>query len=88
VAQGVVLYPVVAPALILVGTLMMRSAPRRLGRPRRRRAGVPHDVIMPLAVSITEGIAFGLVAAALLKVATGRGASCTGSSTCSPRCSS
>ena len=30
-------------------------------------------VVMPLAVSITEGIAFGFVAAALLKLATGRG---------------
>ena len=30
-------------------------------------------VIMPLAVSITDGIAFGLIAYAVLKLATGRG---------------
>jgi AGZA family xanthine/uracil permease-like MFS transporter len=30
-------------------------------------------IVMPLAVSITDGIAFGLLAYALLKLATGRG---------------
>jgi AGZA family xanthine/uracil permease-like MFS transporter len=30
-------------------------------------------VVMPLAVSITEGIAFGFVAFSVLKLATGRG---------------
>jgi len=30
-------------------------------------------IVMPLAVSITDGIAFGLPAYALLKLATGRG---------------
>jgi AGZA family xanthine/uracil permease-like MFS transporter len=74
VAQGVVLYPVVAPALILVGTLMMREV-RHIDwdDPVEAVPAFLTMVIMPLAVSITEGIAFGLVAAALLKVATGRG---------------
>ena len=74
VAQGVVLYPVVAPALILVGTLMMREV-RHIDwdDPVEALPAFLTMVIMPLAVSITEGIAFGLVAAVLLKAATGRG---------------
>jgi AGZA family xanthine/uracil permease-like MFS transporter len=74
VAQGVVLYPVVAPALILVGTLMMREV-RHIDwdDPVEAVPAFLTMVIMPLAVSITEGIAFGLVAAVLLKAATGRG---------------
>lgn len=74
-AGGPVLYPIVAPALILVGVMMMESV--RL---------IPWDdfteaapaflaiVIMPLSFSITDGIAFGLIAFALLKLATGRAA--------------
>jgi AGZA family xanthine/uracil permease-like MFS transporter len=74
VAQGVVLYPVVAPALILVGTLMMREV-RHIDwdDPVEAVPAFLTMVIMPLAVSITEGIAFGLVAAVLLKAAAGRG---------------
>jgi AGZA family xanthine/uracil permease-like MFS transporter len=74
VAQGVVLYPVVAPALILVGTLMMREV-RHIDwdDPVEAVPAFLTMVIMPLAVSITEGIAFGLVAAVLLKAAVGRG---------------
>jgi AGZA family xanthine/uracil permease-like MFS transporter len=70
---GVTLYPVIAPALVIVGTLMMQGVGR-----------VPWDdvteavpafltiVIMPLAVSITDGIAFGFIAYAVLKLVTGR----------------
>jgi AGZA family xanthine/uracil permease-like MFS transporter len=73
VSQGVVLYPVVAPALILVGTLMMREV-RRIEWDDATEA-IPAFltiVVMPLAISITEGIAFGFVAVVLLKLATGR----------------
>ena len=74
VAQGVVLYPVVAPALILVGTLMMREVRHiEWDDPVEAVPAFLTMMIMPLAVSITEGIAFGLVAAVLLKGATGRG---------------
>jgi AGZA family xanthine/uracil permease-like MFS transporter len=73
-AEGVVLYPVVAPALILVGTLMMREV-RHVDwdDPVEAVPAFLTLIIMPLAVSITEGIAFGLVAAVLLKLVTGRG---------------
>jgi AGZA family xanthine/uracil permease-like MFS transporter len=73
VAQGVVLYPLVAPALILVGTLMMREARRiEWDDPTEGIPAFLAMVVMPLAVSITEGIAFGFIAVATLKAATGR----------------
>ncbi|MDE3017547.1 MAG: NCS2 family permease [Nitrospirota bacterium] len=71
--EGAHLYPVIAPALILVGSCMLRDV-----------AGIPwHDateaipafltiILMPLTVSITDGIAFGLISYAVLKLVTGR----------------
>lgn len=71
---GLVLYPVVAPALLLVGTLMMAGVNRLAWDDATE--GIPAFltiVIMPLTVSITDGIAFGFIAYAILKLATGRG---------------
>jgi AGZA family xanthine/uracil permease-like MFS transporter len=70
---GAVLYPVVAPALILVGTMM-------IGGIRHIEWDDPLDaipafltiVMIPLSVSITDGIAFGLIAYVVLRVAAGR----------------
>jgi AGZA family xanthine/uracil permease-like MFS transporter len=68
-----ILYPIVAPALILVGAMMMASV--------REIAWTDHTeaipafltmVMMPLTVSITEGIAFGFISYAVLKLCTGR----------------
>ncbi|MDE3117885.1 MAG: NCS2 family permease [Nitrospirota bacterium] len=71
--EGAHLYPVIAPALILVGSCMLRDV-----------ADIPwHDateaipafltiILMPLTVSITDGIAFGLISYAALKLVTGR----------------
>jgi AGZA family xanthine/uracil permease-like MFS transporter len=71
--EGLTLYPIIAPALILVGVTMMDSIRH-----------IPWDdvteavpcfltlVVMPLAMSITDGIAFGFIAYAMLKPATGR----------------
>jgi AGZA family xanthine/uracil permease-like MFS transporter len=74
VATGqAMLYPVISAPLILVGTMM-------IGGLRQ----VPWDdateaipafltiIMMPLSVSITEGVAFGLVAYVVLKAASGR----------------
>ena len=70
---GPTLYPVVAPALILVGVMMMEGVKQ-----------VPWSdfteafpafltlVVIPLAVSITDGIAFGFISYAVVKLATGR----------------
>jgi AGZA family xanthine/uracil permease-like MFS transporter len=72
-APGLVLYPVIAPALILVGTLMMREV-RHVDwdDPTAAIPAFLTIVVMPLTISITEGIAFGLVAAVVLDLATGR----------------
>ena len=70
---GGVLYPIVAPALVLVGVMMMESV--RHIRWDDYTESIPAFltlVTMPLSVSITDGIAFGFVSYALLKVATGR----------------
>lgn len=70
---GPTLYPIVAPALILVGVMMMEGVKQ-----------VPWNdfteafpafltlVTIPLAVSITDGIAFGFISYAIVKLATGR----------------
>jgi AGZA family xanthine/uracil permease-like MFS transporter len=70
---GLVLYPVIAPALVLVGTMMM-SGVREIAWDDSTEA-IPAFltiVMMPLTVSITEGIAFGVISCAALKLATGR----------------
>ncbi len=71
---GLVLRPVIAPALIIVGSMMMKcvklidwddlteSIPAFLG-----------IIVMPLTLSITEGISFGFIAYVLLKLAAGKG---------------
>ena len=71
---GRVLYPVVAPALVLVGTMMMPGV-RAIAwtDPTEAIPAFLTIVMMPLAVSITDGIAFGFIAYAALKLATGRG---------------
>lgn len=73
VARTFVLYPVTSPALIVVGSLMIRAV-----------RDVDWDdftesfpafltlVVMPLTFSITDGIAFGFISYALLKLVTGR----------------
>jgi adenine/guanine/hypoxanthine permease len=70
---NVVLYPVVAPALVLVGTLMM-GAVRHIAwdDPTEAIPAFLTMVLMPLAVSITDGIAFGFISYAVLKLGTGR----------------
>ncbi len=68
------LYPVIAPALIIVGTMMMKGV--RLIPWDDMTEAIPAFltmIMMPLAVSITEGIAFGFIAYALLKLVAGRG---------------
>jgi len=74
VGGGLVLYPVVAPALVLVGTLMMAGVRTiKWDDPTEAIPAFLTIVIMPLAVSITDGIAFGVISYAVLKLATGRG---------------
>ena len=71
--DGLTLYPVVAPALVMVGTLMVRGVRRIMWEePTEAIPAFLTVVIMPLTVSITEGIAFGFIVYAGLKLATGR----------------
>jgi adenine/guanine/hypoxanthine permease len=68
------LYPVIAAPLILVGTLMLGGLRHvEWNDPTESIPAFLTLIIMPLAVSITEGVAFGLMSFALLKVASGRG---------------
>jgi AGZA family xanthine/uracil permease-like MFS transporter len=68
------LYPVVAPALIVVGSFMLRSVARVDFRdPPAALASFATIVTMPFAFSITDGIAVGFITYAVLMLATGRG---------------
>ena len=70
----VTLYPSVAPALVLVGVLMMESVTRIQWTDMTEAIPAFLAIVtMPLAVSITDGLAFGFISMAILKVATGRG---------------
>ena len=75
VSDDLTLYPVIAPALIVVGTMMVRSV-RRIGwdDPTEAIPAFLTILLMPLTVSITEGIAFGFISFATLKLLTGRAA--------------
>lgn len=67
------LYPIIAAPLILVGTMMiggLRHVP--WDDPSEAVPAFLTVIVMPLTVSITEGIAFGLIAYAVLKLAAGR----------------
>lgn len=71
---GLTLRPVIAPPLIIVGYLMMKCVTHINWEDLTE--AVPAFltiVIMPLTVSITEGIAFGFISYSLLKLVTGKG---------------
>ncbi|MDA1094991.1 MAG: NCS2 family permease [Acidobacteria bacterium] len=70
---GVTFYPAVASALILVGAMMAKGVRQiEWDDPTEALPAFLTLTIMPLAVSITDGIAFGFMSYALLKVVTGR----------------
>ncbi len=74
VFNGATLHPVIAPPLILVGYMMMKCV-TRIDWDDLTEA-IPaflSIVIMPLTLSITEGISFGFISYALLKLVTGKG---------------
>jgi AGZA family xanthine/uracil permease-like MFS transporter len=72
--NGMTLRPVVAAPLIVVGYLMMKCVTRINWEDLTE--AIPAFltiIIMPLTLSITEGIAFGFISYSLLKLAAGRG---------------
>jgi len=71
---GMVLRPVIAPALIIVGSMMMKCV-KFIDWDDLSEA-IPaflSIIIMPLTLSITEGISFGFISYVLLKLAAGKG---------------
>jgi AGZA family xanthine/uracil permease-like MFS transporter len=73
ITRTFVFYPVTSPALIVVGSLMIRAV--RDVHWDDYTESIPAFltlVLMPLTFSITDGIAFGFISYSLLKLATGR----------------
>lgn len=68
------LYPVAAPALIIVGSLMAKSVSRiHWGDVTEAVPAFLTLIVMPITFSITDGIAFGFISYTLLKAAGGKG---------------
>lgn len=71
---GLLLYPILAPALIMVGIFMMEGVGRiEWGRPLEAIPAFLTMIMMPLTTSITEGIAFGFIATSFLYLVSGKG---------------
>ena len=67
VSEGVFLYPVIAPALIVVGSFMLPLAAKvEWDKPAEAIPAFLTIAAMPFTFSITEGIAFGLISYSLL----------------------
>ncbi len=70
---GTTLYPVTAAALITVGSLMMRNVTEvRWQDPTDAIPAFLTIAVMPLALSIADGLAFGFISYAALRMLTGR----------------
>lgn len=72
-ANNMTLYPVIAPALIIVGVLMMKNAAFiAWDEPAEAIPAFLTMTLMAFSFSITDGIAFGFISFTLLKCLTGR----------------
>jgi AGZA family xanthine/uracil permease-like MFS transporter len=77
IAKGAYAYPLIAPAMIVVGALMMQGI-RQINWDDVTE-GLPAFltlVVIPFAFSISDGIAFGFVSYAAIKTLTGRWREC------------
>jgi len=71
VSEGVTLYPVTAPVLVIIGVMMMkRAAGIAWERPVEAIPAFLTMIVMMLSVSITDGIAFGVISYSLLSLVT------------------
>ncbi|MCP4365909.1 MAG: NCS2 family permease, partial [Planctomycetes bacterium] len=71
---GRYLYPVIAPALIIVGSMMLGSTKRiDWDQPSEAIPAFLTMSIIPYSMSITEGLAFGFVSYSILKTVRGKG---------------
>ena len=74
VGDGIRLYPIIAPALIIVGSLMLKNVVHiNWDDVTESLPAFLMLLMMPLAFSITEGFAFGFISYAFLKLVTGKG---------------
>ncbi len=72
--EGLRLRPVIAPPLIIVGFLMMKCVSHiKWDDFSEAIPAFLAIVVMPLTLNITEGIAFGFISYALLKMVSGKG---------------
>ncbi|MBI5815931.1 MAG: NCS2 family permease [Nitrospinae bacterium] len=73
VAEGVYLYPVIAPALIVVGSLMLTLVKEiSWDDPADGFSAYMAIILTPLSVSITEGVSVAFISYSLLKSAQGK----------------
>lgn len=73
VSKGVFLYPAIAPALIIVGSMMLRSVHKISWEdPTESIPAFLTLIIMPATINITEGIAFGFISYSLFKLICGK----------------
>jgi AGZA family xanthine/uracil permease-like MFS transporter len=73
VSEGVYLYPVIAPVLIIVGSIMLTGVRKiKWDDPSETIPAFLTIMVMTATVSITEGIAFGFISCSVLKLLTGK----------------
>ncbi len=74
VDEGYFLYPVIAPALMIVGSFMFRNARNiEWNDPTESIPAFVTLMTMPVTFSITEGISFGFISYTVMKLLSGRG---------------
>lgn len=74
VAENVFLYPVTAPALIIVGSMMMRTVIKiDWKEPSEYIPAFLTIIGMPLTYSIADGLAFGFISYPIVKLISGKG---------------
>jgi AGZA family xanthine/uracil permease-like MFS transporter len=72
-SKTLTLHPVTAPALIIVGVMMMKAAAKiEWSEPSEAIPAFLTIIVMTLAVSITDGIAFGLISYSGLSLVCGK----------------
>jgi len=74
ISDGVLMRPVIAPPLVVVGFLMMKCVKNiQWSDITEAIPAFLAIIIMPLTLSITEGIAFGFITYSVLKLVSGKG---------------
>lgn len=72
-SNGTHLYPIIAPALIIVGSMMIFNVRKiKWEDPTESLPSFLTLSIMPFSLSITEGLSFGFISYSLLKLVTGK----------------